>query len=166
MDSEYLREHGITVAAEFGTRPHVNILEVLMDLARNARSMLSPQDAEMYEMLGINPNSPKTSEKAIRALKRETPDDQKNSDAQCTICLEKVTEKCPLDEEKSVGDDPEKDVLLRMPCKHVYHEKCLLMWLDKTNTCPSCRHALKTVSEEEEERRKAMLEELHDSMFS
>lgn len=45
----------------------------------------------------------------------------------CGICLE--------DFSSSVGNGQ----LLRMNCSHFYHQSCVLPWLVKYNTCPTCR---------------------------
>ena len=42
----------------------------------------------------------------------------------CSVCLE----------EPQAGDK-----LIRMNCSHIYHQSCLLPWLQKHNTCPYCR---------------------------
>lgn len=34
-----------------------------------------------------------------------------------------------------------------MPCGHLYHDNCILTWLSKHNSCPSCRFELKTDNE-------------------
>lgn len=34
--------------------------------------------------------------------------------------------------------------LLALPCEHFFCKTCILPWLDKTNSCPVCRHELET----------------------
>ena len=35
-----------------------------------------------------------------------------------------------------------KDIVMKLPCRHLYHAECLSSWLIKNNTCPLCRHKL------------------------
>nr|XP_012575573.1 probable E3 ubiquitin-protein ligase RHC1A isoform X1 [Cicer arietinum]XP_027186499.1 probable E3 ubiquitin-protein ligase RHC1A isoform X1 [Cicer arietinum] len=49
------------------------------------------------------------------------------SDSRCPICQNKF----------KLGSDARQ-----LPCKHIFHEKCILPWLAQNNTCPTCRHEL------------------------
>ncbi|KAI9333827.1 hypothetical protein BDR26DRAFT_594798 [Obelidium mucronatum] len=50
----------------------------------------------------------------------------------CAICVEPFN---PTDQE-----DPAKT----LPCKHIFHKKCLIPWLKLHNTCPFCRWEVPT----------------------
>jgi len=34
------------------------------------------------------------------------------------------------------------DEITKLPCKHFYHVKCVMPWLELHGTCPTCRHVL------------------------
>lgn len=44
----------------------------------------------------------------------------------CSICLGDL----------SIGI---KAIRLPTPCSHVFHQDCIIQWLNKSNTCPLCR---------------------------
>ncbi|XP_055618423.1 E3 ubiquitin-protein ligase RNF181 isoform X2 [Toxorhynchites rutilus septentrionalis] len=81
------------------------------------------------------------------------------------------------DERCAICIKPNEDVneaFLVLPCKHDFHKSCIMPWLEKTNSCPLCRHELKTDDENYEEqkkfrqraaRREQEIEELHNSMY-
>ncbi|KAL7150683.1 hypothetical protein ABFS83_05G130900 [Erythranthe nasuta] len=50
-------------------------------------------------------------------------------DAVCSICQENLVV---------------EDKMQELPCKHMFHPPCLKPWLDEHNSCPICRHELKT----------------------
>eukprot|EP00429_Kryptoperidinium_foliaceum_P008722 CAMPEP_0176025436 /NCGR_PEP_ID=MMETSP0120_2-20121206/12443_1 /TAXON_ID=160619 /ORGANISM="Kryptoperidinium foliaceum, Strain CCMP 1326" /LENGTH=191 /DNA_ID=CAMNT_0017358619 /DNA_START=53 /DNA_END=628 /DNA_ORIENTATION=- len=43
--------------------------------------------------------------------------------AECELCLEEYKE---------------EDELLRLPCMHLFHSKCVVPWLQKSYSCPVC----------------------------
>ena len=50
------------------------------------------------------------------------------------------------------------DEMIELPCSHVFHTLCLTPWLQKQNTCPTCRYELgKTVKIGEESENPAVL---------
>jgi len=53
-----------------------------------------------------------------------TPDDAGADDEICSVCL-------------SAYDAP--DVLIRLPCNHLFHENCISRWLQQDGSCPQCR---------------------------
>eukprot|EP01122_Echinamoeba_exundans_P000191 TRINITY_DN10169_c0_g1_i1.p1 TRINITY_DN10169_c0_g1~~TRINITY_DN10169_c0_g1_i1.p1 ORF type:complete len:196 (+),score=33.73 TRINITY_DN10169_c0_g1_i1:49-636(+) len=57
----------------------------------------------------------------------------------CTIC----TEKFKLEDEAK-----------QFPCKHLFHEDCIIQWLEKNNSCPLCRHELPTLDLSYEEQKR------------
>lgn len=45
----------------------------------------------------------------------------------CCICIERFVK---------------GQVLVRLPCNHQFHEKCINVWLDSHHICPMCRKDL------------------------
>ncbi|GJE89609.1 E3 ubiquitin protein ligase [Phanerochaete sordida] len=39
-------------------------------------------------------------------------------------------------------EDPDEQVVVTLPCKHPFHEPCIMPWLKSSGTCPVCRHQL------------------------
>lgn len=51
----------------------------------------------------------------------------------CAVCKEQFS----LETES-----PDELVAIKLPCKHPFHEPCILPWLKTSGTCPVCRYAL------------------------
>ncbi|XVF11958.1 hypothetical protein REPUB_Repub08aG0073300 [Reevesia pubescens] len=67
------------------------------------------------------------SKEAIEALEKDKVEG--NFTGKCVICLEEI-----LDGLKAS----------RMPCSHVYHQDCIVSWLENSNLCPLCRFQMPT----------------------
>ncbi|KAK1631044.1 hypothetical protein QYE76_005359 [Lolium multiflorum] len=69
------------------------------------------------------------------------------SETECAVCRENL-----------VVDDKMQE----LPCKHLFHPPCLKPWLDENNSCPICRHELRTDDHAYESRREREREEEED----
>ncbi|XP_059455738.1 probable E3 ubiquitin-protein ligase RHC1A [Corylus avellana] len=79
-----------------------------------------------------------TSRRAIEKLMEKGGFVAEKSDQElgtCSICLDEL-----------ISSSDRTEELLRMDCSHLYHQSCILPWLEKQNTCPYCR---REVEEEE-----------------
>ncbi|MCO5611920.1 hypothetical protein L7F22_066179 [Adiantum nelumboides] len=54
---------------------------------------------------------------------------QLGEEVECAVCREEL----------AIGTKMQE-----MPCKHLFHPDCLKPWLDEHNSCPICRHELRT----------------------
>jgi len=51
----------------------------------------------------------------------------------CAVCK---------DQFKLGTDDPDEQIVVTLPCKHPFHEGCIVPWIKSSGTCPVCRYAL------------------------
>lgn len=52
-------------------------------------------------------------------------------DRDCAVCK---------DQFKLDTEDPDEQVVVTLPCKHPFHQPCILPWLTSSGTCPVCRY--------------------------
>jgi len=57
-------------------------------------------------------------------------DSQESSEEDCSICY----------------DDPDQTMVHLPTCKHLYHRKCILSWLQSHLNCPMCRQTISHIS--------------------
>ncbi|KAL2206591.1 hypothetical protein CC79DRAFT_1370005 [Sarocladium strictum] len=87
-------------------------------------------DRIITSLMEQNPQSnaaPPASDQALQNLdRREVTSDMLGDDgaADCSICLDNYKE---------------GEVVIFLPCKHWFHDKCVILWLQEHNTCPVCR---------------------------
>eukprot|EP00163_Fabomonas_tropica_P007444 TRINITY_DN1715_c0_g1_i3.p1 TRINITY_DN1715_c0_g1~~TRINITY_DN1715_c0_g1_i3.p1 ORF type:complete len:225 (+),score=37.96 TRINITY_DN1715_c0_g1_i3:127-801(+) len=84
--------------------------------------------------------APPASQKAISELEDvEITPEQVKKGFDCMICTEAF---CAFQDAKRLG------------CKHVFHDDCILPWLELSNSCPACRFELDTLDHDYEERKR------------
>jgi len=79
---------------------------------------------------GGRPGNPPAAEKAIQELTTmNVTQDQVDEKLDCSICKDEFS----LDE-----------TVTQLPCRHVFHNDCVVRWLKMHNQCPVCRFELPT----------------------
>ncbi|CAF1698379.1 unnamed protein product [Brassica napus] len=120
-----------------GLRPLPDsVSEILMGSGfERLLEQLSQIDAAAGIGLGRSGNPP-ASKSAIESLPRvEISDCHVGAEANCAVCTE-------VFEAESEARE--------MPCKHIFHEDCIVPWLSIRNSCPVCRFELPSESNGEE----------------
>ncbi|KAK1975826.1 hypothetical protein LZ30DRAFT_604778 [Colletotrichum cereale] len=83
--------------------------------------------SQLMEQNPQNNSAPPATEDALSKLQRKKVDKEMlgpEGKTECTICIDDFNE----------GDDATV-----LPCKHWFHDQCVVMWLKEHNTCPICR---------------------------
>ncbi|KAJ2766474.1 hypothetical protein IWQ57_004345, partial [Coemansia nantahalensis] len=73
---------------------------------------------------GAHAPPPASDEAILKLPKRQILAAEADGKLECGICMD----------EYSAGD-----MVLTLPCKHLYHEECIDHWLKMNGTCPICR---------------------------
>lgn len=108
----------------------LNLINPANAMAGDAVYTQEALDRIVTNLMEANPQSnaaPPASEQALRNLERKTVDKAmlgEDDKVECSICIDDMKE-------------GEKAVFL--PCKHWFHEDCVVLWLKEHNTCPICR---------------------------
>ena len=94
--------------------------------------------------------------------KQEKDIDEKSKNQECVICLENIGKITQNEEEKNANNNEKFDLekyiqnlvkkyknrnrnkgpFMLTPCHHLFHSKCLEMWLEQKNECPYCRQKI------------------------
>lgn len=87
--------------------------------------------------------NPPASKKILESIKIDKLTDNSSeikNQSNCLVCLE---------------DFQVEESVIKLDCKHCFHDNCLKDWLNKHNTCPVCRLELETDDIDYENRKKA-----------
>ncbi|KAF9680913.1 hypothetical protein SADUNF_Sadunf06G0171100 [Salix dunnii] len=110
-----------------------NTIETASSLLGELMSNLDDMIPEIMEMGSTAPRVPPASKEVVAKLPVVTITEEilaeLGKDAECAICKENLVV---------------NDKMQELPCKHKFHPPCLKPWLDEHNSCPICRHELKT----------------------
>ncbi|KAI4380837.1 hypothetical protein MLD38_006980 [Melastoma candidum] len=103
---------------------------LLQELIENIDTAIPP---ELLDALPGAPRAPPASKEVVAKLPVITLSEEMlarlGKDAECAVCREDLV----------VNDEMQE-----LPCKHLFHPPCLKPWLDEHNSCPICRHELRT----------------------
>nr|CAI5855638.1 unnamed protein product [Callosobruchus analis] len=156
--TDYFNEMGWTPLADGETPNH------FLHLARLFR------DYNMFEELNVL-NGEKLPPPASRSVVEALPEEKIVGEGRIRLPRHFLRLQCPV----CLKDHVQGETAKKMPCKHLYHNQCIMPWLAKTNSCPLCRYELPTDDEDYEawkaekkraKEREADIEHLHNSMFS
>ncbi|TVU09665.1 hypothetical protein EJB05_43154 [Eragrostis curvula] len=108
-------------------------------------------EESLQGVMGNPPKVPPASKEVVANLPIITVTDEViarlGSETECAVCRENL-----------VVDDKMQE----LPCKHLFHPPCLKPWLDENNSCPICRHELRTDDHVYESRKEREREEEED----
>ncbi|KAF7544070.1 hypothetical protein G7Z17_g10239 [Cylindrodendrum hubeiense] len=108
----------------------LNLLNPANAMAGDAVYSQEALDRIITGLMEANPQSnaaPPATEAALQNLPRKPVDKEMlgNDDkTECTICIDEMKE---------------GETVIFLPCKHWFHEACVVLWLKEHNTCPICR---------------------------
>ncbi|KAI5067050.1 hypothetical protein GOP47_0017578 [Adiantum capillus-veneris] len=121
------------------TYDHVSDPGDYMDDSRGFDRLLS----ELADNDNDNHGPPPAAKSAVRKLRFIAIEQQHIDDdsATCPVCKDRM----------ELGE-----MAKELPCQHLYHESCILPWLDFRNSCPVCRFELPTDDPDYEARKHAV----------
>jgi len=122
---EHMTQHDDTRASEdHFERSEINIINLP---GQNASGLFNPIFISLIEQL-----QPNLEDEIRQGLPKEMIDKIKRmkmgkSAQDCTVCSESFKK---------------GERIRKLPCKHIFHEKCIMPWLEMNSNCPNCRFNL------------------------
>lgn len=137
------------------TRPVTSesILELINEMQHGTidLDLESVIQSSLQEIGGGIPRAPPASKEVVANLPVITVTEETiaklGSGTECAVCRESLMI---------------NDQMQELPCKHLFHPPCLKPWLDENNSCPICRHELRTDDHVYESRKEREKEEEED----
>lgn len=121
--------------------------------ARTVEDMVVSESLERYraKLIPATKSSIEGLEKVrVDNLEGEEEEEQcsrpkKRSRQSCVICLDPLDAARTTEEQDSCAE--QEVTINRLPCSHLYHGECIVMWLKINHMCPMCRYPMPTVEE-------------------
>ena len=132
-----------------GARTRSSFLDILMSLIGDSYDDSNFESIMNYIMQN-DPNkygNPPASKNSVETLEKITVTEENRERIlkECENCCAVCKDEFEIEQE-----------LLIMPCKHTFHDECILPWLKERNSCPTCRRELPTDDTEYETRKGSM----------
>jgi E3 ubiquitin-protein ligase RNF115/126 len=116
-----------------------SLLDMIFNLLRDRNTEENNMENIINYIMQNDPNrygSPPASKTAIESLEKIIVDGLNKNE----IGKEGSCENCSV-----CKDDFEvTQMILKLPCKHIFHEDCIMPWMKERNSCPTCRFELAT----------------------
>ncbi|KIE01038.1 Zinc finger, RING/FYVE/PHD-type, partial [Metarhizium majus ARSEF 297] len=120
---------------------HFSPANAMMGDAVYSQEALDRIVTQLMETTSQSNAAPRASNEAIANLDRKTVDKGflgPEGKAECSICIDAMKE---------------GEVATYLPCKHWFHDECIVPWLKQHNTCPVCRTPIEKGQQRQENNR-------------
>ncbi len=116
-----------------------SLLDMIFNLLRDRNTEENNMENIISYIMQNDPNrygNPPASKSVIEALEKISVNESNLSE----IGLEGGCENCSVCKDNFELNQN----VLKLTCKHVFHEECIMPWLTERNSCPTCRYELPT----------------------
>ena len=113
-----LNANGEEMLMGFSDRMHLTLYDVFDTILFDSEDDVSD---DVYHVFGVRPST----QISIENLERVEIEPSMEVKV-CSICLDAIT----------IGMEA---IRMPEPCFHLYHQDCIVNWLNRSNTCPLCR---------------------------
>lgn len=124
-----------------GNRPRTtsSLLDMIFNILRDRNTEENSMENIINYIMQNDPNrygNPPTSKSVLETLEKIVVDEfnldeigKEGSCENCSVCKDNFEV---------------NQIILKLPCKHIFHEECIMPWLKERNSCPTCRFELPT----------------------
>jgi E3 ubiquitin-protein ligase RNF115/126 len=149
LDSESGNPAENVIYVQRGERSRSSFLDILMSIIGDSYED-SNFESIMNYIMANDPNkygNPPASKQSVDGLEKMTLTEEN---------LRSLTNECENSCSVCKDEFEIANNLIIMPCKHCFHDDCILPWLKERNSCPTCRRELPTDDTDYESRKGSM----------